>query len=258
MKKRIVIKVGSHVLSEHGRLCKERMEALCALIAELKERYSVILVSSAAISAGQCKIDLERNSVLNKQMLAAIGQPYLMASYEELMSKHGIRTAQLLLNAADFDSKHRSTHAKNVVLGLLELGVLPIINENDATATAEIVYGDNDRLSADAALCFGADMLVMLSDIDGYYDSDPSKNKNAKIRPLVSSLEASELEINLNSAGSEHGTGGITTKLIAADMLLNNEIEMFLASGFDLSSVRSFLLANNQISGTLFSKKAKL
>lgn len=254
MKKKLVIKVGSHVLSEHGKLCKERMEALCALIAELKERYSVILVSSAAISAGQCKIDLERNSVLNKQMLAAIGQPYLMASYEELMRAHGIMTAQLLLNAADFDSKHRSTHAKNVVLGLLELGVLPIINENDATATAEIVYGDNDRLSADATLCFDADILVMLSDIDGYYDSNPNENKNAKIRPLVAQISEAELNASRGS-GSEHGTGGIATKLIAAKMLLEEGKEMFLASGFELACVRDFLLFDKQNSGTLFSNK---
>ena len=144
---------------------------LCELIAELMDVYDVILVSSAAISAGQTKIDLKRDSIVHKQILAAVGQPHLMATYEKKMSVYAKKTAQLLLNAADFDSKHRSTHAKNLVFGLLELGILPIINENDATATAEIVYGDNDRLSADAALCFDAYMLVMLSDIDGYYDS---------------------------------------------------------------------------------------
>lgn len=253
MKKRIVLKVGSHVLSEHGALCKERISALCELIADLKNDYSVILVSSAAISAGQSKIDLARDSVVNKQILAAVGQPHLMATYENFMSKYGIKTAQLLLNAADFDSRSHSKHAKNLVFGLLELGVLPIINENDATATAEIVYGDNDRLSADAALCFDAEILVMLSDIDGYYDSNPAHNKNAKIRPLVSSID--ESEINATSAtGSEHGTGGITTKLIAANMLLAENKKMFLASGFDLSAVRSFLIDNKQNGGTLFSK----
>ena len=167
------------------------------------------------------------------------------------MSVYGKKTAQLLLNAADFDSKHRSTHAKNLVFGLLELGILPIINENDATATAEIVYGDNDRLSADAALCFDADMLVMLSDIDGYYDSNPNENKNAKIRPVVNTLSEAEIS-NAGGAGSEHGTGGIATKLMAASMLLAQGKKMFLASGFDLSAVRSFLLDGKQNGGTIF------
>lgn len=251
MKKRIVIKVGSHVLSEHGTLCDERMDALCGLIAELMAVYDVILVSSAAISAGQSKIDLKRDSVVHKQILAAVGQPHLMATYERKMSVYDKKTAQLLLNAADFDSKHRSTHAKNLVFGLLELGILPIINENDATATAEIVYGDNDRLSADAALCFDADMLVMLSDIDGYYDSNPNENKNAKIRPVVNTLSEAEI-LGAGGAGSEHGTGGIATKLMAASMLLAQGKKMFLASGFDLSAVRSFLLDNKQNGGTIF------
>ena len=251
MKKRIVIKVGSHVLSEHGALCDERMDALCGLIAELMGVYDVILVSSAAISAGQSKIDLKRDSVVHKQILAAVGQPHLMATYEKKMSVYGKKTAQLLLNAADFDSKHRSTHAKNLVFGLLELGILPIINENDATATAEIVYGDNDRLSADAALCFDAYMLVMLSDIDGYYDSNPSQNKNAKIRPVVNTINKAEIA-SAGGAGSEHGTGGIATKLMAASMLLAEGKKMFLASGFDLSAVRSFLLEGRQNGGTIF------
>lgn len=251
MKKRIVIKVGSHVLSEHGALCDERMDALCGLIAELMAVYDVILVSSAAISAGQSKIDLKRDSVVHKQILAAVGQPHLMATYEKKMSVYGKKTAQLLLNAADFDSKHRSTHAKNLVFGLLELGILPIINENDATATAEIVYGDNDRLSADAALCFDAYMLVMLSDIDGYYDSNPNENKNAKIRPVVNTINKAEIA-SAGGAGSEHGTGGIATKLMAASMLLAQGKKMFLASGFDLSAVRSFLLDGKQNGGTIF------
>ena len=239
------------MLSEHGALCDERMDALCGLIAELMGVYDVILVSSAAISAGQSKIDLKRDSVVHKQILAAVGQPHLMATYEKKMSVYGKKTAQLLLNAADFDSKHRSTHAKNLVFGLLELGILPIINENDATATAEIVYGDNDRLSADAALCFDADMLVMLSDIDGYYDSNPNENKNAKIRPVVNTLSEAEIA-NAGGAGSEHGTGGIATKLMAASMLLAQGKKMFLASGFDLSAVRSFLLDGKQNGGTIF------
>lgn len=252
MKKRIVLKVGSHVLSEKNELCMQRISALCKLLADLSKKYSVILVSSGAVSAGQSKINLERNSTLNKQILAAIGQPHLMATYESFLNAYGIKTAQILLNGIDFDSKKHSTYAKNVVWGLLELGVLPIVNENDATAIAEIVYGDNDRLSADVAICFEAQLLVMLSDIDGYYDGNPSQNKNAKIRLLVDKIENCELENSAAKTGSEHGTGGITTKLIAAQMVMKEGIDMYLSSGFDLSAVRSFLLDESQSGGTLF------
>ena len=250
--KKIVIKVGSHVISDDGKISLSRVDSLCDLLCELRCKYEVILVSSAAIACGQSQINLERNSVLNKQILAAIGQPHLMQVYKNSLSRYKVLGAQLLLNASDFDSRKRTNYAKNVVLGLLKLGVLPIINENDATATAEIVYGDNDRLSAAAALHFDADMLVMLSDIDGYYDSDPRTNANAKIRALVSSVSDEEIESNTNQVGSKHGTGGIATKLIAAKMLLSDNKSVFLTSGFDLSVAREFLLNNNQKSGTLF------
>lgn len=252
MKKRIVVKVGSHVLSEKNELCHERISTLCKLLADLIKKYNVILVSSGAVSAGQSKISLERNSTLNKQILAAIGQPHLMATYENFLKKFDIKTAQILLDGIDFDSRKHSTYAKKVVWGLLDLGVLPIINENDATAIAEIVYGDNDRLSAEAAICFEAELLVMLSDIDGYYDSNPSENKNAKIRPVVDKIDDFELESSAAKTGSEHGTGGITTKLIAAQMVMEHGIDMYLTSGFDLAAARSFLLDDKQIGGTLF------
>lgn len=240
------------MLSENDELCKERISALCGLLADLRQKYRVILVSSGAVSAGQSKISLERDSVLNKQILAAIGQPHLMATYESFLNVYGMRAAQILLDGIDFDSKKHSTYAKKVVWGLLELGVLPIINENDATAIAEIVYGDNDRLSADAAICFETELLVMLSDIDGYYDSNPSENKNAKIRPVVDKIEDYEIENCAPKIGSKHGTGGIATKLIAAQMVMEHGIDMYLTSGFDLSAVRSFLLDDQQIGGTLF------
>lgn len=251
--KKIVIKVGSHIISEVDHISEERVENLCKFIIELRQKYEIILVSSGAASAGRVKLNITKNGIIAKQILAAVGQPYLMEIYNKFLSKHGVLCAQILLTGLDFDSRKRTLHAKNTIDGLLKNKVLPIINENDATAIEEIVYGDNDRLSASVTNYFDADMLVILSDIDGYYTDDPHKNPDAKLRPLVK--EISEEELNQKPlAGSEMGTGGITTKLKAADFLLKNNKEMFLASGFDLSVARDFLLNNNQSGGTLFSK----
>ncbi|KAB0612419.1 glutamate 5-kinase [Campylobacter hyointestinalis] len=252
--KRVVIKVGSHVLSDDGSINQNRIDNLCKFISDLSDKFDVILVSSGAISAGQAKFNLPRTSVVNKQILSSLGQPYLMEIYSKTLSKYNKLAAQILLTAGDFDSRKITNHAKNVINGLLENKILPIINENDATGISEIVYGDNDRLSSAVAYYFDADLLVILSDIDGYYDSDPRENKNAKIRPLVTSLSDEELN-KTSDTGSKHGTGGITTKLLAAKFLMDNKKDMFLASGFDLSDARAFLLDNNQIGGTIFKGK---
>lgn len=252
--KKIVIKVGSHIISDINHISEERVENLCEFLIQLRQKYEVILVSSGAASAGKVKLNIPKDSVIAKQILAAVGQPYLMEIYNKFLSKHGVLASQILLTGMDFDSRKRTLHAKNAIEGLLKNKVLPIINENDATAIEEIVYGDNDRLSASVANYFDADLLVILSDIDGYYDDDPRKNPNAKLRPLVNAI--SEIELNQKPlAGSEMGTGGITTKLKAADFLLKNDKEMFLASGFNLNVAKDFLLNNKQSGGTLFSKK---
>lgn len=249
--KRIVVKVGSHILSDEHKISESRVCGLCDFLCELMNKFEVILVSSGAQSAGKIKFDLEKTNLVNRQILAAVGQPYLMEIYSRFLSRNGILASQILLTASDFDSRKSTNHAKNLIEGLLKHKILPIINENDATAIAEIVFGDNDRLSASAAHFFGADLLVILSDIDGYYDKNPRKFSDAKIREKVS--EISEDELNLTSeAGSEFGTGGIVTKLKAAQFLLENGKAMFLASGFDLSVARAFLLENRQIGGTLF------
>ncbi len=137
---------------------------------------------------------------------------------------------------------------------LLENGILPIINENDATATEELVFGDNDQLSSRVAYYFGADLLILLSDIDGYYDKDPNKHADAQIRKVVHEIEPSELEIE-KSPTFAFATGGIVTKLKAADFLLERNKSMFIASGFDLSDVKSFMLDGNHKGGTLFTCK---
>ncbi|MBK1971346.1 glutamate 5-kinase [Campylobacter sp. TTU_617] len=248
---RIIIKVGSHVISEDNALSLKRLGNLVEFLTTLMKKYEVILVTSAAISAGYTKLNIDRKNLINKQVLAAIGQPYLMSVYNEFLSKFNKIGGQILLTAKDFDSRKATKHAKNAIDTMINLGILPIINENDATAIEEIVFGDNDSLSAYATYYFGANLLVILSDIDGFYDKNPSEFKDAKRLDKVDKILDSWLDMSVKT-GSEHGTGGIITKLKAAKFLLENNKKMFLASGFDLSVIKAFLLENKQIGGTLF------
>ncbi|MBD3794222.1 MAG: glutamate 5-kinase, partial [Campylobacterales bacterium] len=166
---RIVIKVGSHVLTENAQISKERMKSLVELIASLQQHgKEVILVSSGAVSSGYTRLKLDKSFIPNRQALAAIGQPLLLKMYQEKFDRFGIICSQVLLSAADLDSRKRTEHAKNAIDVLLCNKVVPIINENDVTATEELVFGDNDRLSAHVTYHFDADMLVILSDIAGY------------------------------------------------------------------------------------------
>jgi len=250
--KRIVIKVGSHVLTENGSIAKPRMLALVELIAELKANdYDVILVSSGAVSAGYTQLPLDRKEVANKQALAAIGQPYLLKMYQEKFSRFNLLCSQVLLSADVFDSRKHTAHAKNAIDTLLKNNVVPIINENDTVSIEELVFGDNDRLSAHVAYYFDAEMLIILSDIDAFYDKDPNKYSDAKRRAVVYALEEDELSAE-HTPNNEFATGGIVTKLQSADFLIKHNREMFLASGFDLSDVRTFLIDGVHKGGTLF------
>lgn len=254
--RRVVVKVGTHVLSEQNRLCKERILNLVEFLVALMEKYEVILVSSGAVASGYSTLKLDKKLLHNRQAIAAVGQPLLMATYNKKLEKFSKSGAQLLLTADDFDSRKRCAHAKCTIDTLLENGILPIINENDATATEELVFGDNDQLSSRVAYYFGADLLILLSDIDGYYDKDPNKHADAKIRKVVHAIEPSELEIE-KSPTFAFATGGIVTKLKAADFLLERNKSMFIASGFDLSDVKSFMLEGNHKGGTLFTCESR-
>ena len=249
---RVVIKVGSHVLTENGSIAKERMLALVEFIAELKANgHEVILVSSGAVAAGFTQLPLDRSSVANKQALAAIGQPLLLKMYQEKFARFGLLCSQVLFTADVFDEPHHIGHAKVAVDTLLENNVVPIMNENDTVSIEELVFGDNDRLSAHVAHHFDAELLVILSDIDAFYDKDPNKYHDAKRRAVVTSILPEELNAE-HTPNNVFATGGIVTKLQSADFLLNHEREMFLASGFDLSDVKSFLIDKKHIGGTLF------
>ncbi len=249
---RLVIKVGSHVLTENGSVAKERMLALVELIAELKVNdHEVILVSSGAVAAGFTQLPLDRSFLANRQALAAIGQPFLLKMYQEKFARFNLLCSQVLLYADVFESTKHVAHAKVAIDTLLSNKVVPIINENDTVSVEELVFGDNDRLSAHVAHYFDAELLVILSDIDAFYDKDPNRYDDAKRRAVVTSISEEELNAE-HTPNNEFATGGIVTKLQAADFLLNHEREMFLASGFDLSDVKSFLIDKQHIGGTLF------
>ncbi len=256
--RRIVIKVGSHILTKQGKkaneraIAKKRMRALIAFISELRQKNNeVILVSSGAVAAGSTKLHIDRRVIANKQALASIGQPLLLAMYQNNFSHYNITCSQILVSADDFDSRKRTAHAKIAIDKLLEHGIVPIINENDATATEELVFGDNDRLSAHVAHYFDAQMLVILSDIDAYYTKDPHRHTDAKVRPIVTAIDPEELDAD-HTPNNEFATGGIVTKLESADFLLRRNKELFLASGFDLSDAHSFLIDGVHQGGTLF------
>jgi glutamate 5-kinase len=249
---RLVIKVGSHVLTENGGIARERMMALVELIAQLKRHgYEVILVSSGAVAAGYTKLALDRSSIANRQALAAIGQPLLLKMYQEKFARFDLLCSQVLLSANVFDSRKATAHAKVAVDTLLANGVVPIINENDTVSIEELVFGDNDRLSAHTTHYFDAKMLVILSDIDAFYDKDPNKYDDATVRKVVSQISQEELCAE-HTPNNEFATGGIVTKLQSADFLMKHGREMFLASGFDLSDVKSFLIEKEHRGGTLF------
>ncbi len=251
--KRLIIKVGTAVLTQDGKLALSRLKALVELIAKLKneKNYEVILVSSGAVGAGFTSLQLDKKNIANRQALAAIGQPLLLKNYKKEFKEYGITCAQMLLIADDFDSRKRTKNAQNVMEILLKNNVLPIINENDVIANDELLFGDNDQLAAHAAYHFNADMLAILSDIDGYYDKNPRDYDDAKLLKDVSFICEEHLEMK-HTANSEFATGGIVTKLKAAHFLMQNNIPMYLSSGFDLTNAYDFLLYDNHKSGTLF------
>jgi len=248
---RIVVKVGSAVLTEQNRIAKERLQNLVDFLAQLKKTNDVVLVSSGAVAAGYTELSLDKKLLSNRQALASIGQPLLMHRYKKKFEEHNIVVSQVLVTAANFETTTQSERLKSTVETLLHHGVIPIVNENDATATQELEMGDNDQLSAYVAHNFNADLLVILSDIDAYYTKDPRAHDDAEVLKVVNTIKPEELERKV-TPNSSFATGGIVTKLKAASYLLANDSQMYLASGFDLSDAKSFLLDNTHNGGTLF------
>ncbi len=252
--KRVVIKVGSAVLTEKNNIAKKRMLNLVKLIAELQEKYDVILVTSGAVAAGYSALRIDKSKQISKKAIAAAGQPILMSSYKRKFDIYEIDTAQILLTEDDFDSRKRTKMFQEIINTHLDNDILPIVNENDITSTPEQLFGDNDQLSANVAYATNADLLVILSDIDGYYDKNPQEHESAKRYKVLHEIPKDAL-IDDATPNNPFATGGIVTKLKAAQFLLERGRRMFLCNGFDLSAAESFLIEDKQTLGTLFQPK---
>lgn len=231
---RVVIKIGTSTLAHPtGHLNIRRTEQLCKTISDIKNAgHQIILVSSGAISMGVGKLGLLKrpNDIPTKQAAAAVGQCELMYTYDRIFSKYHHNVAQLLITGDDVEDDSRHTNFTNTLNRLLELGVIPIINENDTVATSEIVIGDNDTLAAIVAQSVSADRLILLSDIDGLYTADPHTDPNAQLIKTAACVDEALLSLAGNSAGNQ-GTGGMITKLQAAKICLNCGCEMIIANG---------------------------
>ena len=253
---RIVIKIGTSTLAyATGHLNIRHAEQLCRVISDLKNSgYEIILVSSGAIGMGVGKLALKQSpsDMPTKQAAAAVGQCELMYTYDKLFSEHNHTVAQVLLTGSDVQHNIRYTNFRNTVNRLLELGVLPIINENDTVATDEISVGDNDTLAAIVALGLKADLLILLSDIEGLFTADPHKDSSAKLIPEVNEI-TDDLRKLAGGSGSSLGTGGMQTKLNAADMCINNGITMVIASGSEPDVL--YDIAEGKNVGTKFFKR---
>lgn len=252
--KRIVIKVGSGVLTENNKIAKERMLNLVRLISKLKERYEVILVSSGAVAAGYTALKLDRKKHISKKALASLGQPILMSSYKRKFDIFDITTSQILLTEEDFDSRKRTEIFREIINTLLSNDVVPIVNENDISTTLDQLFGDNDQLSAHVTHYTDSDLLIILSDIRGYYDKNPSEFDDAKLLKEVNKISDEALNVE-HTPNNEFATGGIVTKLMAAKFLLDRGGKMFLCSGYELSAIEDYLLHDNHKEGTLFYTK---
>lgn len=253
--KRVVIKIGSAVLTdEENKIADERMLNIVKMVSKLRKTYDVVLVTSGAVAAGYSALPIDKTKHISKKAIASAGQPILMSSYKNKFDFYKIDTGQILLTEDDFDSRKRTKIFEEIINTLLEDDILPIINENDITSTLDQLFGDNDQLSAHVAHAVGADLLVILSDIDGYYDKNPKEHDDAKIHKIINSLSEDVLAAD-TTANNEFATGGIVTKLKAAEFMMKKGRKMLLCNGFDLSAAESFLLEGNHTLGTLFELK---
>lgn len=230
--KKLVLKIGSSTLTAGtDRISYAKIEDLARQIIALREEYAVILVSSGAIAAAKqfTNIGAGSNRPDSKQALAAIGQPKLMAIYDEVFGSFGLQVAQCLLVYRDFQSEIARTNIQNTIDKLLEHGITPIINENDTVAIDEIILGDNDKLSALVAGICQADLCVLASDIDGLYTKNPYLADDAELIEEVKDLR--EVERFIQERDSALGTGGMTTKIKAAQICAEHQVEMWILNG---------------------------
>ena len=250
---RIVVKIGTSTLAHPGgRLNIRHTEALVKVWSDIKNAgHELIIVSSGATGLGVGKLQISRpKDMVTKQAAAAVGQCELMYTYDKLFTEYNHTVAQLLITRPDIAGGGRRRENFHVTLErLLELGALPIINENDTISTEEISIGDNDTLSAMVAASIRADLLILLSDIDGLYDSDPHKNPDARLIPVVERLD-DHIRALAGGSGSSLGTGGMVTKLQAAQIATEAGCEMVIANGHHPAAL--YDIAAGQPVGTRF------
>ena len=255
---KIVIKIGTSTLAHAtGHLNIRRVERLCKIISDIKNSgHQAILVSSGAIGMGVGKLGLlsRPTDIPTKQAAAAVGQCELMYTYDKLFSEHRHTVAQLLITGEDVANAQRHQNFSNTINRLLELGVLPIINENDTVSTAELGIGDNDTLAAIVAQSVKADKLVLLSDIDGLYTADPHTDPNARLISKVTVLDDSVTALAGGSNGKQ-GTGGMVTKLHAAKICMDCGCDMIIANGADPENL--YAIMDGREVGTTFTGVAR-
>ncbi len=253
---RIVIKVGTSTLTHKtGNLNIRHVESICKVLSDLKNAGNeIILVSSGAIGMGVGKLSLpcRPSDMAGKQAAAAVGQCELMYTYDKLFSEYGHVIGQILITGSDLQNDERHQNFNNTINRLLEMGALPIINENDTVSTDEIAVGDNDTLGAIVAVSTKADLLIILSDIDGLFTADPKKNPDATLISDVTEI-TDEMRALAGGAGSSLGTGGMLTKLSAAALCMENNTDMVIASGNDPYLL--YDIADGKPVGTRFHKK---
>ena len=260
--RRIVVKVGSSTLTyDNGKPNIRRIERLVRTISDLQNRgFEMVLVSSGAVAVGTAKLGLaERPKELSvKQAAAAVGQCELMHIYDKMFLEYGINVAQILLTRENIVDDDQRTNIHNTFTALTKIGVVPIINENDTVATAELKhienFGDNDTLSAVVARMCDADLLVIFSDIDGLYDADPKAHPDAKLLHRVTELTPEILEM-AGGAGSWRGTGGMATKLSAARIAMNAGCDMVITNGERMEDL--YGIVEGQDIGTRFLARGK-
>lgn len=254
--KTIVIKVGTSTLTyENGKVNIRRIEKLSRVICDLQNAGNqVVLVSSGAIGVGVGKLGLKERprDTETKQAVAAVGQCELMFLYDKLFSEYNRTVAQVLLTRDVIENEHYKQNVINTLHTLIAMDIIPIVNENDTVAIDELVgqkIGDNDTLSAIVAILSDAKQLIILTDIDGLYDSDPHKNPDAKLIPLVEGVTDEIMELG-GGAGSNRGTGGMSTKLVAAKLANEHGIDVVIANGGEPEKL--YDIADGKNVGTLF------
>lgn len=255
--KRIVIKVGSSSITHEntGHISLQKLDHFVRQVSDLKNAgKEIIVVTSGAQAVGVSALNLKDRPILleEKQAVAAVGQASLMMIYQKLFREYNHQVGQVLITKDVIDNKSRNKNARNTLKALLRMNVIPIVNENDTVATEEIEFGDNDRLSATVAVLSDADLLILLSDIDGLYDKDPKEHKDAMVKAVIPKV-TDEVYKMAGTSKSKVGTGGMVTKLMAAEMVTSKGIDMIIANSSTPYIIQK--IKDGEVIGTIFQKQ---